>query len=144
MGNLSQSGDIALLRLGKIMETVAAAYHLAFHNNLADFESCRMEVAAATRACVEAKGGKVDDIFDAISRDSTVITRDDIVEYLKKQSCTLDVAKVDRVCAVYVAGGLETGIPSQEPANKKDEVEKIEDGDSETKADSKDGDAKDE
>merc|ERR1711862_109289 len=96
------------------METVAAAYHLAFHNNLADYEGCRMEVAAGMRACIEAQGGKIDDLFDAISRDGgTVVSKTDIVAFLTKHGCSLDVGKVERVCAVYVNGGLETGIPVQ-------------------------------
>lgn len=56
-----------------------------------------MEVATVMRNLHEAKGGKLENLFDTVTRGGDVVTKDDVTEFLTKGEAKVPEELVDRV-----------------------------------------------
>eukprot|EP00928_Gymnodinium_smaydae_P098522 TRINITY_DN917_c0_g1_i5.p1 TRINITY_DN917_c0_g1~~TRINITY_DN917_c0_g1_i5.p1 ORF type:complete len:1531 (-),score=358.95 TRINITY_DN917_c0_g1_i5:103-4695(-) len=85
-------------RLKKVMSTAEAAHQLAHHWVISEYEGCRMEIAAALHACMEAAGGKVEDLFDAIAeKGAASVSEKDVERYVERNQCSIDREKLARL-----------------------------------------------
>jgi len=94
--SLSSKADMQSLRLVKALGTATSARQLAFHKAFAEHDALRLEVATKLRVCIEAMGGKVDDLFGAIAGDDRgEITLSDVSVFLEKQQCEIEPEKLE-------------------------------------------------
>merc|ERR1719311_781546 len=90
---------------------------LAQHNVLAEYESWRLEVATCLRSCVEAQGGKAEDLFEAIAGDGRMLLcKGDIRLYLANCDCPVDEVKLEKIFPAYPDGRKTVPAPTGDKA----------------------------
>eukprot|EP00932_Pfiesteria_piscicida_P016501 SRR837773.3419.p1 GENE.SRR837773.3419~~SRR837773.3419.p1 ORF type:complete len:430 (+),score=190.00 SRR837773.3419:91-1290(+) len=99
MGSLTSRGEMYDMRLKTVEGIASNGKQLALHKEFAEREAARMEVAARLRVCIEAQGGKPDDLFDQIAPDGKMDIAG-ILEYLSKNQCELEQEKLEFVFGV--------------------------------------------
>mmetsp|Transcript_92815 Transcript_92815/g.286550 ORF Transcript_92815/g.286550 Transcript_92815/m.286550 type:complete len:1071 (-) Transcript_92815:116-3328(-) len=111
--SLSSKADMQNLRLVKAQGSVAKVRQWAWHQAFAEYEALRMEVAAKLRVCIEAKGGKAEDLFQVISGDdSGELTKDEIRKFLEEHMCEIESEKLDALfpSSSSSSAGREAGL----------------------------------
>lgn len=95
---LSSRKDLFVLRMKTVEGIVDNGRQLALHKAFAEHEHMRMEIAAKLRMIIEGKGGKADDLYDAVCpRFNGKLTKDDIRDFLVKHKCEVDPVKLETV-----------------------------------------------
>jgi len=117
-------------RLRKVGNLATQGQQLALQKEFTDNESLRIEVAGKLRSCIEANGGKMDDLFDVISdNDGDTVTAAQVHAYLQQQQCEIELEKVQQIFALIrrsspekTGGEAEAGEAKAETAAGKAEA----------------------
>merc|ERR1719265_16150 len=135
LNELSHHAEAAAARLARVKSVAFNGRRLAIHKEFLLREAARMELAGKLRSCLEAKGGKLEDLFDTIagSKGREKVTVEEIRAFLESSECVLDPAKIDDVFGPSVTNkpvqskGIEAeagGEDSDDETSDKDNAEK--------------------
>lgn len=116
---LTSRGDMFDMRLKTVEGIASNGRQLALHKEFAEREALRMEVAARLRVCIEAQGGKPDDLFDQIAPNAKMDLAD-IVEYLGKNQCEIEQEKLEIVFGVKAAAPADDKKDGDKKKDEKD------------------------
>merc|ERR1712151_1074132 len=105
------------MRLKTVDGIATNGRQLALHKAFAEREALRMEVAARLRVCIEAQGGKPEDLFDQIAPDGKMDV-DDIVAFLAKNQNAIEKEKLE------IVFGIENDKKTDEKKDDKQEEKK--------------------
>lgn len=98
MSAITNERDMYDMRLCNVEGIASNGRQLALHKAFTEHEALRMEVAAKLRICIEAQGGKPEDLFEAISPNGSV-DKEDIRIFLENNQCAIEPSKLARVFA---------------------------------------------
>jgi len=140
--SLSSKADMQKLRLLKAQGMAQNAKQLALHKAFAEYEALRMEVAAKLRVCIEAKGGKADDLFGVIAGgDDGELTKEQIRKFLEEHHCEIEREKLDVLFPSRVDPNAEAEVDADAGAAGKEDKESKADNAKATEAKSEEGKA---
>jgi len=96
LSSVRSKADAQNLRLNKILTGLSCLHSSACQQEFQANESKRMELAAKLRICIEAKGGKAEDLFKTIAgEDSDEMTKEEIWAFLEEHKCDIQREKLD-------------------------------------------------
>jgi len=97
-------------RLVKAQSAIVDAKHGALSKSFDRFGALRREVAGKLRTCIEAKGGKAVDLFQAIAPEGADrIGPADVQRFLQANQAELEARKVEQVLAACARGFVPEG-----------------------------------
>lgn len=105
MAVLTTNRDMFDARLSTVEGIATNGRQLALHKVFAENETMRMEVAARLRVCIEAQGGKPEELYESIGPDGKM-TMDAVKAYLQKHQVDISSEKLEQVFAPAMAAGL--------------------------------------
>jgi len=116
---LTGRSELFDMRLRKASATVTNARQLAMHKAFAEYEAVRMDIAVTLRTCIESKGGKVEDLFDAVcTSGSDRVSKTEIRTYLSGVlGQDMEPGKLDKVFATAVVDEPDTNTIVHHPPN---------------------------